>query len=241
MRALGVDGCTGGWIAVRRRNDVGQLQVLRRDTLRELLVLTPTPAIVAVDVPIGLLTAGARVCDEEARRLLGPRRGSVFPAPLRPTLGSRSHSEASAIRKSVEGKGMSIQAFGILAKAAEVDGLLNAEPRSRAIVREVHPEVCFFFLNGRQPLTYGKRAREGREERLVLLHSWFGSEVDSALGQRLESGHAIRSCFNAQKLSRGRQGSARRCRLQCLLGNNSTMLPSPFESRARRMADSQVA
>lgn len=186
MRALGVDGCTGGWIAVRRRNDVGQLQMLRRDTLRELLVLTPAPAIVAVDVPIGLLTAGARACDEEARCLLGPRRSSVFPAPLRPTLGSRSHSEASAIRKSVEGKGMSIQAFGILAKVAEVDGLLNAQPRSRAIVREVHPELCFFFLNGRRPLTYAKKTREGQEERLVLLRSQFGPEADSVVAQRSE-------------------------------------------------------
>jgi predicted RNase H-like nuclease len=148
MLALGVDGCTGGWIGVRRLNDVGQLQTLRRDTLREFLVLTPAPVIVAVDVPIGLLAAGARLCDKEARRLLGLRRASVFPAPVRPMLGSRSHSEASAIRNSIEGKGMSIQAFGILEKITEVDELLTTQPRSREIVREVHPEVSFYFLNG---------------------------------------------------------------------------------------------
>lgn len=141
MRALGVDGCTGGWVAVRRRNDAGQLQILRRETLNELLTLTPAPAVIAVDVPIGLLSAGARVCDETGRSLLGPRRSSVFPAPLRPTLGSKTHAQASAIRRSIEGKGMSIQAFGILPKLAEVDDLLSAQTHSREIVREVHPEV----------------------------------------------------------------------------------------------------
>ncbi len=81
---------------------------------------------------------------------------------------------------------MSIQAFGILGKVAEVDRLLNAKPRMRSIVREVHPEVCFFFLNGRRPLTYGKKTREGREERLALLRSHFGADADSAVAQRSE-------------------------------------------------------
>lgn len=152
MNALGVDGCSRGWIAARRGDAVGHLQVLRRDALKDLLGLTPAPLIIAVDVPIGLLPCGSRACDNEARRLLGPRRSSVFPAPLRPTLASLSHSEASTIRRSIEGKGISIQAFGILRKVAEVDGLLSAEPRSRSILREVHPEVCFFFLNAHRPL-----------------------------------------------------------------------------------------
>jgi len=140
MRALGVDGCTGGRVAVRRRNDAGHLQVLRRDTLRELFVLTPAPAIIAVDVPIGLLPVGPRACDEAARRLLGPRRNSVFPAPLRPILGSRTHAEASAIRRSIEDKGMSIQAFGILPKVTEVDGLsgpLTTDYAADASIRQV--------------------------------------------------------------------------------------------------------
>jgi predicted RNase H-like nuclease len=186
MRVLGVDGCKGGWIAAGRRDDNGQPQMLRRDSFRDLLALVPAPSILAVDVPIGLPSAGARACDVEARRLLGSRRSSVFPAPLRPILGSHSHSDASAIRRSIEGKGMSIQAFGILGKVAEVDGLLNAEPRNRSIVREVHPEVCFFFLNGRRPLAYSKKAYAGREERLSLLRSHFGPGADGAVNQRFE-------------------------------------------------------
>jgi predicted RNase H-like nuclease len=42
--------------------------------------------IVAIDVPIGLLDSydkGGRLCDREARKLLGSRRNSVFSAPIR--------------------------------------------------------------------------------------------------------------------------------------------------------------
>ena len=37
----------------------------------------------AIDIPIGIPEAGARPADREARALLGPRRNSVFPAPVR--------------------------------------------------------------------------------------------------------------------------------------------------------------
>jgi predicted RNase H-like nuclease len=41
-------------------------------------------AMVAIDIPIGLTETGeARTCDIEARRLVGLRRSSIFPAPDR--------------------------------------------------------------------------------------------------------------------------------------------------------------
>ncbi|MBM3471322.1 MAG: DUF429 domain-containing protein [Armatimonadetes bacterium] len=46
----------------------------------------PTAAVIAVDIPIGLLPRGRRRADEEARRILGPRRNSVFFVPPRPAL-----------------------------------------------------------------------------------------------------------------------------------------------------------
>jgi len=79
---------------------------------------------------------------------------------------------------------MSMQAFGILAKVTEVDELLNVQTHSREIVREVHPEVCFFLLNGNQPLAFTKKKAEGRRERLALLRSWCGSEADTLVAQR---------------------------------------------------------
>src|SRR5262249_22667826 len=51
-------------------------------TLGELLHDLPQESLLAIDIPIGLADRGARRCDVEARRCLGPGRGSsVFPAP----------------------------------------------------------------------------------------------------------------------------------------------------------------
>lgn len=79
---------------------------------------------------------------------------------------------------------MSIQAFGILPKVIEADELLNAQPDSREIFREAHPEVCFYLLNNRRPLAYSKKKPEGREQRVSLLRSWYESEVDAVVAQR---------------------------------------------------------
>jgi predicted RNase H-like nuclease len=49
--------------------------------LEEILDLPEKPAIIAIDVPIGLpevMPPGGRACDRLARRLLGPRGASVF-------------------------------------------------------------------------------------------------------------------------------------------------------------------
>jgi len=105
---------------------------------------------------------------------------------------------------------MSLQAFGILAKVAEVGGLLNEEPTRRAVIHEVHPEVCFYFLNGRQPLVFGKKKRQGREERLALLRSSLGIGVDEAVARRSELRceaddivDALVGLWTAERISRG--------------------------------------
>jgi len=52
-------------------------------------------AVLAIDIPIGLLD-GPRACDKAARKLLGqPRGSSVFPALSRPALGAQTYPEAS--------------------------------------------------------------------------------------------------------------------------------------------------
>jgi predicted RNase H-like nuclease len=155
---IGVDGCASGWIAASR---------------------DARGAIIAVDVPIGLLECGARDCDVEARRLLGVRRSSVFPAPIRPILAATSQADASRIRRSVEDKGVSIQTWAIVPKIVEVDGFLRADEARREIVREVHPEVSFFFLNGERPMSAAKRKAVGQAERLSMRRSsmrWQGDE-----------------------------------------------------------------
>ena len=111
-RVVGVDGCTGGWIVASR--DAGGAISVRRVDAFEALFEAPRPEVVAVDVPIGLPQRGPRDCDVEARRLLGARRSSVFPAPIRGVLAAASHAEASRARRQVEEKGLSVQAWAIV-------------------------------------------------------------------------------------------------------------------------------
>ena len=54
-------------------------------------------------------------------------------------------------------------------KIREVDDLLATSKRARELIKEVHPELCFWALNGRKPMRYRKKSAEGFEERMNLL------------------------------------------------------------------------
>lgn len=184
---IGVDGCAGGWIAASR-DARGAIGCRRVAAFEELFVDSMPPVAVAVDVPIGLLGCGARDCDVEARRLLRARRSSVFPAPIRPMLMAKSQDDASRIRHRIEGKRVSIQTWAIMPKIAEIDRFLLADTMRRETVREVHPEVSFFFLNAERPMSMAKRKPDGQVEGLSLLRGWCGEAVAHALAQRAELG-----------------------------------------------------
>lgn len=195
MTLMGVDGCTGGWIAAV---DAGQDHAPRCERFASIEVLMKRePSIVAVDVPIGLLERGARVCDTQARQLLAPRRSSVFPAPIRATLTAASHDEASALRFEVEGKKISIQSWGIIRKVAEVDEGLRAHAAWRLRIFEVHPEVCFYYLNDQRPMAHPKKRADGVRERLDLLRPHFGRAVDDALAARGTLGCGVDDVIDA--------------------------------------------
>ncbi|HXH82301.1 MAG TPA: DUF429 domain-containing protein [Candidatus Tectomicrobia bacterium] len=209
---LGVDGCATGWIAASR-DARGRVTCRRVATLEELLGDLRPPSVAAVDVPIGLPERGARACDELARRLLGVRRVSVFPPPIRPVLAATSYAEASSIRFAVDGKRMSIQAWAIVPRIAEMDRFLDGDPVRRAIVHEAHPEVSFLHLGGGRPMAASKHTSAGRARRWALLRRWrralphpartartFGCKVDDVLdalvllwtAERIRRGRAIR-------------------------------------------------
>ena len=178
----GVDGCHAGWVAVSTGLGSGQFGWRVVPRLQDLALSLGAPQVIAVDVPIGLPDVGARPCDLEARQLLGPgRASSVFPAPIRPVLAASCHAEASAARRAVEGKGLSIQAWAIVPKIREIDDALRADPALRASVREVHPEICFYFMAGGRPMRFSKKKLDGRAERSDLLRARFGQAVDDAL------------------------------------------------------------
>ncbi len=173
MLAAGVDGCRAGWICVTRERVGGSVGWQRFGTAEALLAQAPRPAVLAIDIPIGLMEQGFRHCDRQARSLLGPRKSSVFSAPLRAVLEARSWEEACSIRQRIEGKRMSKQAWAIVAKIREVDRLLRKDPKAMPWVREVHPEVSFCAWSG-APLPYPKKKKPGRNLRRKLVEKHFG-------------------------------------------------------------------
>jgi predicted RNase H-like nuclease len=172
----GIDGCKAGWIAITLETETGDLSHAVFPDGESLFAAMDVPQAIAIDIPIGLPESGARVCDQEARRLLGrPRSRSVFPSPIRPALYAQSRGEADRITRGVDGRGVGAQAWNIYSRIREIDDLLRESPQLRDRVYESHPEVCFWALNGGQPMTCSKHTPEGLEERLRLIHQHFGA------------------------------------------------------------------
>lgn len=171
---VGVDGCKAGWFFVR--GGCGRLGCGIAASFTELIGGMPAGARVFVDIPIGLRDrcAEPRACDVEARKLLGRgRASSVFPPPLRAILGASSYTDALYLSRSLCGKGLSRQAFGIAPKIREVDDLLADSEYAQLSVREVHPEVCFWAFAGGKPMVHRKKEEVGFRERMALLERVF--------------------------------------------------------------------
>jgi predicted RNase H-like nuclease len=181
---VGIDGCTGGWVvAVAQFGHVANATVSRTTGLDDIVEAVESGRIAAVgiDIPIGLPDAGPRRCDLEARKMIGLRRNSVFPAPIRPLIGASSYDEAVRRSRSIQGKGLSKQAFAILPKIVEIDELMTPDRQQR--IMEVHPEACFTALFG-SPMAHHKSTNEGRLERVRALKYVFPS-VDEISGPRI--------------------------------------------------------
>lgn len=166
----GVDGCRRGWV-VATTAAVGPAPIVAVEVVEHIDVVLErvrSGELVAVglDMPIGLPDAGPRASDAMLRARLGPRRSSVFATPPRPLLGCTDHAEAVALGRALDGRGISIQAFNLLPKIAEVDAAID--PGLTDAVVEAHPESAFAELAG-APLASTKRSAEGRAERLALL------------------------------------------------------------------------
>jgi predicted RNase H-like nuclease len=151
-------------------------------------VLTLTTGVIAVDMPIGLPDAGRRACDADARRMLGPRRSSVFPVPVRSALAATSFAAVT---------GLSIQGWNLVPKIAEVDA--SWEPR----VLECSPELSLTVVTG-APMAHPKRTPEGRAERIAALRAAFpGLHVTArgAAGHDVLDAHAC--LLTARRVVRG--------------------------------------
>lgn len=136
-------------------------------------------AAAAVDIPIGLAAAEPRRCDQEARRMLGPRRSSVFPAPARAVLAAQSYLGACAISREVCGKALSKQLYNIVGKIREVDAVQS--PRLQRQLFEASPELSFAMMASGAPMRHNKRTLEGRAERVAVLRDAFVLDVTPLL------------------------------------------------------------
>lgn len=170
----GVDGCRAGWVVATVTAEgvprVGVRVLARLDDLAR-AVRSGALGAVAVDIPIGLSAHGWRPCDAAARRALGPRRHSIFPAPARRVLGADTYEAACASSLEACGKKVSRQVFGILPRIAEVDALQSPALQRRFF--EMCPELSFSVLVG-APMRAYKKTAAGRAERLAALRPAFG-------------------------------------------------------------------
>jgi predicted RNase H-like nuclease/catechol 2,3-dioxygenase-like lactoylglutathione lyase family enzyme len=173
---VGVDGCRGGWIAVilddQGTEQAGQAQVFESITALWTAFKPQPPNLILIDIPIGLPENGARGVDKEARQVLGPRRSSIFPVPVRAAIYASAYAEGSDINWNATGNRFSVQLWNITPKIREVDALLTTDGIAASVIKETHPEVLFWGLAG-NPMQHPKDTDAGFEERITLLERYY--------------------------------------------------------------------
>ncbi len=173
---LGVDGARGGWVGVRW--DGTTTTALFASTLTELCEAAGPVAVVAVDMPIVLVSGGRRACDDEVRPLLGPRRSSLFSPPALGAIDFDDYADANAWSKEHLGHGISKQAWMLVPKIHEVRALAVT---SGLPLHETFPELAFLAMNDDRPMSHPKRTWTGLASRLRLLDR-HGLAVDTEVG-----------------------------------------------------------
>jgi predicted RNase H-like nuclease len=128
------------------------------------LVAVEAPAVVAVDIPIGLpdhIGPQGRGPERAIRSLLGARQSSVFSVPPRAAIYAPDFDSAcaAALAASNPPRKLSKQLFMIAPKIKEVDTVLRAHQHGIGRVYEVHPGLAFWRLNGERALAEPKKVR----------------------------------------------------------------------------------
>ena len=171
MFFVGADVSKGRWLAVKLSEDPSW-EIHLFGTISEIWDSYYAAKLILIDVPIGLREIGSeeRLCDKEARRLLGwPRRSSVFRVPCRAALEASNYDNAKRINMDKTGKSLSKQSWGIMPKIRDVDRFHNDNVTARIRIREIHPEICLWALNCRRPMKFNKKKCEGFLERMRVL------------------------------------------------------------------------
>jgi predicted RNase H-like nuclease len=194
----GVDGCRAGWIVVH-----DACATVHPDFAAVLAAL-PSDAVVALDMPIGLVDGhepGGRDVDRAARAQLGAKRNSVFSAPPRCVLGARTLDEARR-----HGARLTLQTLNLLPRIEDVDRVMTPDLQSR--VFEAHPELSFAAMNGDDPVRAPKRSATGAKERRALLQQSGVLVPERPAGAALDD--LLDACALAWSARRVARGEARR-------------------------------
>ena len=159
----GADGCRTGWVVAFVRPSSDDVRVRIEPRFADILAAPERPAIVAVDMPIGLPVRagpGGRGPENVVRPLLGQRQSSVFSVPSREAIYAADYREACRVAQitSDPPRKVSKQLFNIAPRVRELDQALR-ESDAAARVFEVHPELAFWRLNGHRALTEPKKVR----------------------------------------------------------------------------------
>ena len=172
-------------------DDVSHPQLRVVASLSDLLDGAPPPAAIAIDIPVGLpdqVGPGGRGPEPAVRPLLGQRRSSMFSVPARAAIECTDYREAcaTALRTSDPPRQVSKQCFHLFPRIREVDTLLRECPDLITCVREVHPELAFWRLNGERSLKEPKK-RRGRphppglaERRAILIAAGIHASIVAA-------------------------------------------------------------
>lgn len=166
---VGVDGSAGAWVAaVLGAGPAPRLRWCADIDVVVGLAIGVGATVIGIDMPIGLPDDAPRPSDRAARALLGPRRSTLFPTPMRTVLDAVDYPDALTRSRAVSGRGLSKQAWNLVPAIRQVRAAALAAHRSggpRFV--EVHPETSFTVMAGR-PLS-PKRTPEGVAERVGAL------------------------------------------------------------------------
>ena len=215
----GADGFRDGWVVVLHRSATGTTRCRTVDGVDALLSLPESPAVIGIDMIIGCPDAaepGGRACDRAARQLLGhPRGTSVFSPPAYDALQADTYAEAQRRNRASgpDAPGLTKQTFHLIPKLRALAEYVTPERQDR--VREVHPELSFYAMNGDAPVAESKHTDAGRAVRRALLAEHGFADLDESVSALADGvlgaddvidAHA--ACWTARRLH---EGTAERC------------------------------
>ncbi len=206
----GVDGCRAGWI-VALVHPGGEGAVIRVvPDFAAVLALPEAPAIIAVDMPIGLpdrVGPGGRGPEALARRKLPGRASSVFSVPSRAAVYQDDYAGACrvALATSDPPRALSRQLFNIMPRIREVDVALRADAAARARVFESHPELAFCRMNGGQPPPSKKTPEGAAARRALLAAAGLGAPAKAPRGAAIDDMLDALACATVARRLHGGQ------------------------------------